>query len=76
MVRRESDGRARKTAGDRRADVNFFYMRREHPQVSTSLQTDPQDPLTFMFLTDNADSGEAWGLESSARVRVGERVEL
>ncbi len=51
-------------------------MRREHPQVATSLQLDPEDPLTFMFLTDNADSGEAWGLESSADVMLGERTTL
>ena len=51
-------------------------MRREHLQVATSLQLDPEDPLTFMFLTDNAASGEAWGLESSAGLAVGERVEL
>jgi len=29
-----------------------------------------------MFLTDNAEGGEAWGLESSAAMRAGERVEL
>jgi outer membrane receptor protein involved in Fe transport len=63
-------------AGGRRADVNLYYMRRERPQVSTSLQLDPEDPLTFMYLTDNAESGEAWGLESSASVLAGERLEL
>jgi len=62
--------------GERRADFNIFYMRREHLQVATSLQTDPQDPLTFMYLTDNAESGEAWGLESSAGLRIGNLVEL
>ncbi len=54
-----------------RADVNAFYLRREHPQVATSLQLDPQDPLTFMFLTDNAGSADAWGLESSAALALG-----
>jgi outer membrane receptor protein involved in Fe transport len=63
-------------AGRMRADVNLYYMKRRHPQVSTSLQLDPEDPLTFMFLTDNAEGGEAWGLESSAAMRAGERVEL
>jgi iron complex outermembrane receptor protein len=63
-------------AGRLRADVNLYYMRRRQPQVSTSLQLDPEDPLTFMFLTDNAEGGEAWGLESSAALRAGERVEL
>jgi outer membrane receptor protein involved in Fe transport len=63
-------------AGRRRADVNLYRMRRRHPQVSTSLQLDPEDPLTFMFLTDNAGGGEAWGLESSAAMRAGEHLEF
>ncbi len=63
-------------AGRLRADVNAYYMRRRHPQVSTSLQLDPEDPLTFMFLTDNAGGGEAWGLESSAAMQAGDRIEL
>jgi outer membrane receptor protein involved in Fe transport len=63
-------------ASERRADFNLFYTRREHLQVATSLQTDPQDPLTFMFLTDNAESGEAWGFESSAGLQAGDQVQL
>jgi outer membrane receptor protein involved in Fe transport len=39
-------------------------------------QLDPEDPLTFIFLTDNARSGEAYGLESSAGFLLGERVTL
>ena len=68
--------KGRNAQGDRSGDVNFFYTRREHPQVATSLQLDPQDPLTFIFLTDNASSGEAWGLESSAGLRVSDRIKL
>ncbi len=68
--------RGRSDGGDRLADVNLFYLRREQPQVATSVQLDPQDPLTFVFLTDNAAGGEAWGLESSVRARAGARVEL
>ncbi len=63
-------------AGRLRADANVYYMRRRDPQVSTSLQLDPEDPLTFMFLTDNAGGGEAWGLEASAAMQAGERIEL
>jgi outer membrane receptor protein involved in Fe transport len=63
-------------AGRLRVDANLFYMRREHPQVATSLQLDPEDPLTFIFLTDNAGSSEAWGLESSASVLAGGRFEF
>ncbi|MGH8243063.1 MAG: TonB-dependent receptor [Steroidobacteraceae bacterium] len=72
----EAGWKGRNEAGDRRADVNLYYMRREHLQVATSLQLDPQDPLTFIFLTDNAEGGAAWGLESSAGALVGERLEL
>ncbi len=57
-------------------DVNLFYTRREHQQVATSLQLDPQDPLTFLYLTDNAASGEAWGLEASARRQATVQIEL
>ncbi|HEU0225285.1 MAG TPA: TonB-dependent receptor [Steroidobacteraceae bacterium] len=48
-------------------DVNLFYTRREDQQVATSFQLDPQDPLTFLFLTDNAANGEAWGVEATGR---------
>ncbi|MGH8131136.1 MAG: TonB-dependent receptor [Steroidobacteraceae bacterium] len=68
--------KGRDERGDRSGDVNFFYMRRQHPQVATSFQLDPQDPLTFIFLTDNASSGNAWGLESFAGLRVSDRIEL
>jgi outer membrane receptor protein involved in Fe transport len=60
--------------GERRGDVNLFYARREEQQVATSFQLDPQDPLTFIFLTDNAASGEAWGVESSAGARLSRYV--
>jgi iron complex outermembrane recepter protein len=63
-------------SGRRKADVDLYYMRRVRPQVSTSLQLDPADPLTFMYLTDNASSGEAWGLESSASALAGAGIEL
>ncbi len=68
--------KAEDQTGGRSGDFNLFYMRREHLQITTSLQTDPQDPLTFMYLTDNAESGEAWGFESSAALHAGDRVEL
>jgi outer membrane receptor protein involved in Fe transport len=47
------------------ADTALFYMRRRHEQVSSSFQVDPGDPLSFIFFTDNARSGENYGLESS-----------
>ena len=70
----EAGWKGRDEADRLRADFNIYYMRREHPQVSTSLQLDPTDPLTFIFLTDNAESGEAWGFESSADFQLNERL--
>ena len=65
----EAGWKARTTSGSRSGDVNLFYTRREHQQVATSLQLDPENPLTFLFLTENAARGESWGVESSASIR-------
>lgn len=56
-------------------DANLFYLRRERQQVATSFQLDPEDPLTFLFLTDNAASGEAWGFEGELRHQLTARLE-
>ena len=56
------------TAGGRanlRAAV--FWMDRSEQQVSTSLQLDPGDPLSFIFITDNAARGENRGVEVTAQ---------
>jgi outer membrane receptor protein involved in Fe transport len=55
------------------ADLSVFALRREQQQVATSFQLDPQDPLTFVYLTDNAARGRAFGLEASARWQPAER---
>jgi outer membrane receptor protein involved in Fe transport len=52
---------------DSRSSV--FYMRRYHQQVSSSVQVDPQNPLTFVLLTDNAARGENFGIESQLGYR-------
>jgi outer membrane receptor protein involved in Fe transport len=44
--------------------TSVFYMRRMDQQVSSSVQSDPEDPLTFVLLTDNAARGDNMGLES------------
>jgi outer membrane receptor protein involved in Fe transport len=72
----EAGWKGENSAGERRADVSVYYLGRQNPQVSTSLQLDPQDPLTFIFLTDNAGSAEAFGVESSAAIALGERIVL
>jgi iron complex outermembrane recepter protein len=56
------------------ADV--FYMRRVDQQVATSVQTDPSDPLTYQFYTDNAARGENFGAEAQAVWLLAPRWEL
>ena len=56
-----------------RAEVSLFHMRRSRQQVSTSVQVDPGDPLSFIYLTDNAARGENYGLEGALRVAIDER---
>ena len=72
----EAGWRVRNAAGDRAGDVNLFYARREHQQVATSLQLDPENPLTFLFLTENAARGESWGLEASAALQTAPGLSL
>ena len=52
-------------SADRTVDFRgtVFTMRRTDQQVSTSFQSDPADPLTFVFYTDNAARGENTGVE-------------
>ena len=51
------------------ADLSIYYLQRSDQQVATSAQLDPQDPLTFVYLTDNAARGRAYGLEASGTWR-------
>ncbi len=59
-----------------RLEANLFLMRRADQQVSTSAQLDPGDPLSFIYLTDNAARGENAGLEASVIRRVSARWQL
>lgn len=47
------------------AEVAVFHMWRRAQQVSTSVQVDPGDPLSFIYLTDNAARGANYGLEGA-----------
>jgi len=59
-----------------RLEANLFLMRRADQQVSTSAQLDPGDPLSFIYLTDNAARGENAGLEASISRRLSARWQL
>ncbi len=52
------------------ASLALFYQDRDDAQVSTSFQLDPNDPLSYVFLTDNAAEGHNYGLEGEARWRI------
>ncbi len=43
---------------------SIFYSERNDQQVRTSFQLDPNDPLSFVFFTDNAAKGRTTGLEA------------
>lgn len=60
----------------RRFEATLFYMRRADQQVSTSAQLDPGDPLSFIYLTDNAARGENFGLEAAITQRLTQRWSL
>ncbi len=51
-------------------NVSAFYSERQDMQVSTSVQEDPTDPLTFVFFTGNAAEGKNQGLEADWQYQI------
>ena len=51
------------------ADV--FFMRRQSMQVYLSEQLQQNNPLAYVFYTQNASNGENYGLETEAAYRLG-----
>jgi outer membrane receptor protein involved in Fe transport len=56
--------------------TSLFYNIRDDQQVETSFQLDPNDPVSFVFFTDNAAEGTALGLEIETRWLANETTEL
>jgi iron complex outermembrane recepter protein len=56
------------------ADV--FYMRRQNMQVYLSEQLQQNNPLNYVFYTQNASDGENYGLEGEASYRIGSRWQI
>jgi outer membrane receptor protein involved in Fe transport len=50
--------------------VALFYMRRDDQQVDTSVQSDPGNPLKYVFFKDNA-RGEHFGMEQEFAIGLG-----
>ena len=56
--------------------ASFFYMDRRDMQISTSTQLDPNDPLTFIFLIDNAAEGSNSGIETDLQYQLSDNWRL
>ena len=65
-------------AGDRplQLQTNLFYMRRRNVQVYLSEQLQANNPLAYVFFTQNASNGENYGLEGEAAYRLNDRWQL
>ncbi len=50
--------------------TDLFYMRRQNMQVYLSEQLQQNNPLDYVFFTQNASSGENYGLEGEASYRL------
>ncbi len=48
-----------------RADIDVFWQDRADTQVKVPVQLIEGDPTSFVFFTENADSGRAYGAEAS-----------
>jgi iron complex outermembrane recepter protein len=53
--------------------TDVFYMRRQNMQVYLSEQLQQNNPLDYVFYTQNASNGENYGLEGEAAYRLDSR---
>jgi len=56
--------------------ASLFYMDRRDMQISTSTQLDPNDPLTFIFLVDNAGEGFNRGIEAEFQYQISDNWKI
>ena len=54
----------------------LFWSDRENQQVLISKQTDPNNPTTFQYLTQNAASGRNYGAELNLKARLTDELDL
>lgn len=55
---------------------NIFFSQREDQQVLISTQVDPNDPNTFVYLTQNAAEGLNYGFEGSIDTQINDALSL
>lgn len=56
--------------------TDVFYMRRRNMQVYLSEQLQQNNPLDYVFYTQNASNGENYGMEGEAAYRINSRWQL
>lgn len=56
--------------------TDVFYMRRQNMQVYLSEQLQQNNPLAYVFYTQNASNGENYGLEGEAAYRLDDRWQI
>jgi iron complex outermembrane recepter protein len=56
--------------------TDVFYMRRQNMQVYLSEQLQQNNPLNYVFYTQNASKGENYGLEGEASYRINSRWQI
>src|SRR5579863_10272483 len=56
--------------------TDVFYMRRQNMQVYLSEQLQQNNPLAYVFYTQNASNGENYGLEGEAAYRLTDRWQI
>jgi iron complex outermembrane receptor protein len=57
--------------GKLQVQTDLFYMRRQNMQVYLAEQLQTNNPLDYVFYTQNASNGENYGLEGEASYRLG-----
>ena len=65
----ETGFRTERLDGGATFDVSVFAYRRDQQQLGISLQNDPNDPLSFTYITDNGAKGRGFGLESEVVIK-------
>jgi len=56
--------------------TDLFYMRRQHMQAYLSEQLQSNNPLAYVFYTQNASNGENYGWEGEANYRLSDRWQV
>jgi hypothetical protein len=56
--------------------TDVFYMRRQNMQVYLSEQLQQNNPLNYVFYTQNASEGENYGFEGEATYRINSRWQI